>query len=62
MEKQISQETLDKLALALLDDDIGISEKAYNLLRPLISDEVTNKVVATEGRFYIQSRDHVVMQ
>jgi len=57
MEKQISQETLDKLALALLDDDIGISEKAYNLLRPLISDEVTNKVVATEGRFYIQAEE-----
>jgi len=53
MEKQISQETLDKLALALLDDDIGISEKAYNLLRPLISNEVANKVEATDGRFYI---------
>ena len=51
----------DKMELckALLDDDHGISENAYNLMleMELVPSELAFKVDATEGRFYLPSPD-----
>lgn len=44
-----------RLAIALLMQDDGISEAAYNLLHPLLSgdDDILDHVEATDGRFYL---------
>ena len=48
---------LRQLALALLNDDNGISEEAYDLLRALLEEhgltDITDRVDATDGRFYL---------
>jgi hypothetical protein len=48
---------LRQLALALLCDDHGIPESAYNVLGPLLDDcglsVITKYVKATDGRFYL---------
>ena len=47
------------LAIALLDDDNGISESAWNLLAVLLkkegahNEDILNMVEATDGRFYL---------
>jgi len=43
--------------LLLLDDDYGISEDAYNAMMEagMVSDDIANRVKATEGRFYLPS-------
>ena len=46
------------LAMALLDDDHGISEKAYNQLLDLLDDygitDIPERVESCEGRFFIE--------
>ena len=43
------------LALALLDDDNGISEDAYKILSKYIPASISDEVDAAEGRFYLPS-------
>jgi len=51
----------DKMALCkvLLDDDHGVSGKAYNLMisLDLVPPEVFSKVKATDDRFYLPEGD-----
>jgi len=51
----IPKSEMEALALALLDDDNGISEEAYKILSKYISPSISAKVDATEGRFYLPS-------
>jgi len=47
---------IEGLAIALLSDDQGINEKAYDLLSGLLvaaGSNITQFVKATEGRFYL---------
>lgn len=46
-----------QLALALLNDDHGISEEAWEILRGFLADhqDVLNAVRSCDGRFYIDS-------
>lgn len=49
-----------ELCRALLDDDNGISEEAYHLLRSMIIDplklsDISVRVKATDGRFYLRT-------
>ena len=49
MNKKIQQ-----LLMTLLDDDCGVSEKAYNLMLELgLPPKIQNQVEAIDGRFYI---------
>jgi len=52
------EEALNDLARAILEDEQGISEEAYNALVVLfdvagVSDDILKNVRATEGRFYL---------
>ena len=42
-----------QLAIALLDDEEGISEQAYELLYDFLDDDMKRQVDATDGRFYL---------
>ena len=46
------------LAKAILDDDHGVSEEAYDILRKMSEDnaelsDLLRKVEATDGRYYL---------
>lgn len=50
----------EALCQALLDDDNGINERAYHLLKEMIIDplklsNISNRVEATDGRFYLRT-------
>ena len=53
----MTTERLHQLALALLDDDHGINEKAWQILCTILIDNdcgsILNQVRGTEGRYYI---------
>lgn len=48
---------LRQLALALLDDDYGITEKAWNLLHHLLAEAGYTDIIAAvreqDGRYYL---------
>ncbi len=54
----INKSELKKLALALLDDDEGICLNGFNALHDLLQkeglQEITDRVDATDGRFYLK--------
>jgi len=49
------------LAIELLDNENGINEAAYNILRDMLietgNEDVANAVEATDGAFYIYEED-----
>lgn len=52
------KELLRKLAISLLDDDNGISENSWTLLKCLLEeesgfDDILQSVKSTEGRVYL---------
>ncbi len=59
----IPSDQLRKLAIALLDDDQGISEAAYDQLRPLLEEDgaidIIEAVKATDGRYYLPDNTDV---
>lgn len=59
----VAETDVHAVALALLQDDNGISEKAWNLLRPILLSgsaalkDLARRVDATDGRFYITQEE-----
>lgn len=57
-----SDNTLIKFCYALLDDDYGINEKAYVLMREVLTEAFSKEpdfidlIDATDGRYYIPVR------
>ena len=53
----MNKKQLKQLALALLNDDHGITEQAYRILEALLNEngltDITRRVEATDGRFYL---------
>ena len=55
-----------ELAIALLDDDFGISQRAYEQLCVKLSgtpnEDILKYVDATDGRFYLKENDAMFLQ
>jgi len=54
----MDNQKIRKLAIALLDDNEGINERAWNILQELLEESNQNQdligaVKSTDGRFYI---------
>ncbi len=54
------------LALALLDDDDGISEEAYTILQEMLAEtgngDIMDAVESTEGRFFISEEAREILE
>jgi len=55
---EVDEKCIRDLAIALLDDDNGINESAFELLGPLLfktgNQDIVKCVDACEGRFYLK--------
>ena len=54
----INGKSFRALAIAILDDEEGTNEEAYNIMRDMLqetgNDDIANLVDATDGRFYLK--------
>jgi hypothetical protein len=53
----IPKSEIEALGRALLEDENGVSEDAYDILSKYLPASITDQVDATDGRFYLPSEE-----
>lgn len=47
-----------KVALILLDEQNGMDERAYDIMKPYIDDDIVAEVEVAKGRAYVADEDY----